>query len=161
MRQRDIEKLITKRNYSVNQFVKNFCGELLGYGLYRDVYELKLDKRFVVKIERDMSQGMFANATEFRNYVNTKEWTFFSDYLAPCNWISETGQIMIQAKIEFRAKKEYPKMIPAMFTDTKIENFGWIGDKFVCCDYSFIPFYIIAPGKKKMKKVKWWSLKDE
>lgn len=66
---------------------------------------------------------------------------------------------MIQKRVEHRKRKDYPKYIPAVFTDTKLKNFGWIGDRFVCCDYSYLPFTL---GKYKMKYAKWWgSLKKQ
>jgi len=143
---------------TVNSIHKKMCGELIGQGLYRDVYILKQNPAFVVKIERDMTGGNFANAMEWRNYINNKEWKFLADYLAECIAITQTGQVMIQRRVEHRSKKEYPKMIPAMFTDTKYKNFGWTGaGKFVCCDYSFIPFFTIKVGHNSMKKAKWWG----
>ena len=145
------------KNISIKELKKKLCGELIGVGLYRDVYVLKQDSNYVVKIERDMSHGTFANATEWRHYINNREWDWFEQWLAPCELITETGQLLIQRRIEHRKRKDYPKYIPAIFTDTKLSNFGWIGDRFVCCDYSFIPFYFIKVGKSKMKRAKWWG----
>lgn len=130
---------------------------MLGAGHFRDVYVLKQNPKYVVKIVRDPSRGSFANVTEWINYINNREWKFLAPYLAECELINETGQVMVQRRVEHRSKKEYPKEIPALFTDTKYKNFGWIGDRFVCCDYSFIPIYFIVKGKSKFKRVKWWG----
>lgn len=135
------------------------CGEFLGGGMFRDVHVYKQNPNYVVKIERDPSRGQFANATEWRHYIDNREWKFLSEWLAPCELITETGQVLIQRRIEHRRRKEYPKYIPCMFTDTKLRNFGWITgtDKFVCCDYTYIPLAFVKVGGKKMKYAKWWG----
>lgn len=150
---KELSKLM--KGKEINEIVKAICGKKIGAGIYRDVYVLKQNSNFVVKVERKMGLAQFANATEWRHYIDNREWEWFEQYLAPCELITLTGQILIQRRIEHRGRKEYPKEIPAMFTDIKIENFGWIEDRFVCCDYSFIPFYIIKTGNSKMKKARW------
>jgi hypothetical protein len=137
------------------QLKKRICGKQIGVGLYRDVYVLKSNPNYVVKIERDMSTATFANVTEWRNYINNKEWKWFAEWLAPCEMINTNGQVLIQRRVEHRKREDYPKYIPGVFTDLKLQNFGWIGDRFVCCDYSFIPFFFIKVGKSKMKYAKW------
>lgn len=142
---------------SVNKVRREICGPELGSGLYRDVYEMKGNSRYVVKIERDMGEAQFANASEWRNWMNYREWKWFAEYLAPCMMINETGQVLIMRRIEHPPHNEYPSVIPAPFTDTKYANFGLLDNKFVCCDYSFIPFYVIQKGKSKYKEAKWWK----
>jgi len=142
---------------TTSEIRKNVCGSLIGKGTYRDVYELKSNPDYVVKIERSMRNAMFCNVTEWRNYINNREWTWFEQWLAPCEMISQSGQILIQRRVSHKRRKDYPKYIPAVFTDLKLANFGWIGEQFVCCDYSFIPFYFIKVGKSKMKYAKWWG----
>lgn len=160
---------MTKRQYkevlellsgkTVNQVHKTLCGELLGTGCYRDVYVFKQFPDYVIKIERDMSTGNFANAMEFRNYINNKDWNLLSGWLASCELINVTGSVLIQERVYWDGKrrKDYPKYVPAIFTDLKLKNFGWIGERFVCCDYSFFPVFIIMVGKNKMKYAKWWG----
>lgn len=136
----------------LNHIVKSICGEKIGSGLYRDVYVLKQNPKYVVKIERDMSTGVFANATEWRNYIDNLEWNWFSKWLAPCEMITETGQVLIQQRVCFhKERKFYPNHIPALFTDIKVGNFGWIADRFVCCDYSFL----LNKVGNKMRTAKW------
>lgn len=142
-------------NNNVNSMVKKMCGDKLGEGAYRDVYILKQNVNYVVKIERDMSMANFANATEWRNYVNSEYWTWFNRWLAPCELINQTGQILIQKRVywEGKTKKDYPKKVPVIFTDLKVENFGWLSDgDFVCCDYSFL---LTPMTNKKMRVAKW------
>lgn len=139
---------------TVKQVIKLICGEKIGSGLYRDIYILKQNPFFVVKIERNMSQTAFSNACEWRNYINNKEWSWFSKWLAPCELINETGNILIQSRITHSGKEHYPKKIPSLFTDTKLGNFGFIMGtrQFVCCDYSFLLFC-----KPVLKKAAWWN----
>lgn len=144
----------------VNTVVRRLCGELIGQGAYRDVYEFKKFPDCVIKIERDMSLGAFANASEWRNYVNNCEWDFMKEWLAECSVISQNGQVLVQEKLsrEGKKRKDYPTHIPAVFTDLKLANFGW--DKkgnFKCCDYSFMPIFIVKEGKNLMKRAKWWG----
>lgn len=138
---------------TIRQTMKKLCGEHLGTGLYREVFVLKQDPDYVLKIEYDPSTGMFANVTEWRNWVNNKEFKFLAPWLAPCESINQTGQVLIQRRVswEGKSRKDYPKRIPWVITDTKLKNFGWIGDRFVCCDYS----YLLEYNRNKMKRVTW------
>jgi len=155
---KELHKILVKCK-SVNAAKQLLCGELLGTGIYRDVYVLKQNPEYVVKIERDMSTGAFANATEWRNYINNREWTWFSCWLAPCELITEYGNVLIQRRVrtEGKLKKDYPTHIPVLFTDTKYSNFGWIGKQFVCCDYSYLVPATLH--KKKLRRARWWANK--
>lgn len=146
-------------NKTVPQIRKLICGELIGLGLYRNVYVLKDNPAYVVKIENDMRHCVFANATEWMNYINNKEFKFLEEWLAPCEMISQTGQVLIQQRVyrDGKKKKDYPKHVPTMLTDLKYENFGWIGARFCCCDYSFMLTVTAAVGSKKFKRANWWS----
>jgi hypothetical protein len=147
--------LIIKRAKTLEKIIKSICDEQIGTGVYRDVYVLKQNPKYVVKVERDMSKGSFANAMEWRNYIDNKDWNLLKEWLAPCELINETGEILIQKRVSWEGKcrKDLPKYIPDVFTDTKIMNFGWIGKKFVCCDYSSL----LLGTKGKMKHAKWWG----
>lgn len=140
---------------TVGQIVDRMCGEMIGSGQYRNVYVCKAHPDYVVKIERDMSKANFANAMEWRNYVDNRTWKFLSPWLAPCILINENGTVLIQRRVslEGKTRKDYPKKIPAFFTDLKVTNFGWIGKRFVCCDYSF---FVLTTGKR-MKTARWWG----
>lgn len=157
-----IQQLLTGK--SINAIVKHVCGELIAKGLYRDVYVLKSNPEYVVKIERDMSHAQFANVTEWRNYIDAREWEWFANWLAPCEMINQTGQVLIQRRVTPGKRKDYPKYVPAMFTDLKLQNFGWIGDRFVCCDYSFLKTALPTQkrkGSKYMQYAKWWTLNSK
>jgi len=55
-------------------------------------------------------------------------------------------------KTEEKPNKPRPKEIPDFFTDIKWDNFGWIGNKFVCHDYGFL--YRFIKYENKMRKIK-------
>lgn len=151
---------------TINKVVKNICGDYLSYGLYRDVYALKADPdHYVVKIERDMAQGMFANATEWRNWINNKDWEWLAEYLCPCESINETGQVLIQRRAEIKptikAYQDACPKLPPMLTDRKIQNYGFFEGRVVCVDYSFMPIFISSRLEDKarpLRNANWWSL---
>jgi hypothetical protein len=152
MRLREILKIIDRFPFSK---ARNFlCGEKIGSGLYRDVYELRHNPRYVVKID---VTTQFANITEWRYYIDNKDWKLLGSWLAPCEMISKCGRILIQRRVRHGEKEDYPKKIPAVFIDTKLQNFGWIGDKFVCCDYAYMPLCT----EKGLKRARWWSVETE
>jgi hypothetical protein len=136
---------------SVSEIVRLICAEKIGHGSTRDVYALKIDANYVAKIERDMSSGDFCNVMEWRNYVDNRYWEL-GKWLAPCEMINETGQVLIQRRVSPGKRKDYPKYIPQHFTDLKVKNFGWIDGVFVCCDYPFL-----VGLNMKMKYAKWWG----
>lgn len=140
---------------SVSKIKRSVCGPLIGTGLYRDVYVLKQFPDYVVKIERNPSKGMFENVMEWRNYIQHHSWKFLGPWLAQCVTINKTGEVLIQRRVNWEGKrrKDYPKYIPAFFTDLKLKNFGWVGDKFVCCDYAFLVLGVPV----KNKYAKWWG----
>lgn len=156
---KELEGIFTKRR-NEESLLKEICGKLIGSGVYRDVYELKQDPNFVVKVERDM-EGTFANVTEWRNYINSAGWNLIEKWLAPCEMINGNGSIMIQQRVttEGKRRKDYPKYVPKIFTDLKLSNFGWIGDQFVCCDYAFFVQVMIKSTKSNdwYKVAKWWG----
>ena len=137
---------------SLNQVVRLICGEKIGSGLYRDVYVLKGYPEYVVKVEVDPSTGTFANVLEWNNYLMHGPWIFLGPWLAGCVAINETGRVLIQQRIEHRGP--YPGKIPRMFTDLKRANFGYIGERFVCCDYSFL---VLPKFPTQMQKARWWG----
>ena len=63
----------------------------------------------MVKVERNMKNGDFANVCEWRNYKNNKEWDWFEKWLSPCELISIDGRFLIQRRAYHKDKSEYPK----------------------------------------------------
>lgn len=135
---------------------KNFlCGELLDYGIHRDVYLSKHDSRYVIKIERDMSEGAFANVCEWRTWINNKDWKDLSKWLARSYLITEKGNLLVQQRVYFYKSREYPEKIPSLFTDLKKSNYGWVGNQLKCCDYASL---LMNNHSLRLKKANWWDL---
>jgi hypothetical protein len=152
-----VKELLKKRSWGkdINRIVKNLCGKKIAEGQYRLVYELKGNKNYVVKIEKFPDKGYFANVTEWKNWMNNKDWKLLGKWLAPCVMINQTGQVLIQKRVKQKEEAKYPKKIPNVFVDTKYANAGWIGKQFVFCDY---PFFVQT--SLKLKKAKWWGEND-
>jgi hypothetical protein len=148
------DRQLKSLNESLNDTIGivRLCGKKIGAGTHRAVYELNGYPGYVIKVEY-LAGKNFANASEWNNWCNNSLWTDFSVWLAPCVAISWSGVAMIQERVEHKDKQHYPDKIPNLFTDTKYTNFGWIGDRFVCCDYSFL----LIGLKLGMKKAKWWE----
>lgn len=138
-----------------NTVVRRFCGELLGSGVYRDVYVLKQNPKYVVKIVKTRMLANFPNVSEWRNYIDNKH-SAVGKWLAPLEFINLSGSIMVQqrANWEGKEKSDYPKKLPYQLADHKYTNYGWIGEQFVCFDYTFLHF----PSKgKRTRNVRWRS----
>jgi hypothetical protein len=151
-----VEKALREAPANVRRFVREACGEQVGYGIHRDVYVFGPDPRYVAKVERiyDMDDDPdFANVCEWRNWQNCREWLEFSRWLAPCAGITQNGLILIQRRIRHRAPGVYPERVPSLFTDLKYANFGWIGRRFVCCDYPFLRLGY----QYRLRRAKWWG----
>lgn len=148
---KNINKILDKiisNTYTTEQIINKFCGKVLGRGQYRDVYELKANKNYVVKVEKNMYSCHFMNAREWKNYkVATKK---MKKWLAPIWMINNRGDVSVQDKVKFKKPNKYPKKIPAFLHDIHYNNFGWLNGKFVCIDY---PVFMFPPWK--MKKAKW------
>lgn len=156
MKQSEIISIVKNTPTLTKSFEKKYCGDFLGKGIYREVFLFKPDHRFVVKLERSILKNdlSFQNVGEWRNWCEHLHYTAVSKFLAPCLTINISSQILIQRRatrpIDGDDRKP-PKMIPNLLTDTKLFNFGWIGDDFVSFDYSFM-----IRTDLKMKKAKYW-----
>ena len=109
-------------------------GNLLGYGISRDVYSYGTDNKFVIKFEKE---GNFQNVNEWEvwNRVKDTEW---SKWFAPVENISPCGRILIQARTRpFASDRQIPKKIPAFFTDVKTDNWGMLKGHPVCHDFGY------------------------
>ena len=101
------------------------------------VYECKLDKSLVVKIEEPI-EGRFQNVAEWLFWDSVQYNKKISKWLAPCEWISDNGCILLQKKVIPIREHELPEKLPSFLTDIKIENFGILKKKPVCFDDGFI-----------------------
>ncbi len=141
---------------SVNSdLITMFLGQKLGSGSYRSVYEFNPNPaKYVVKIEPLATD---CNANEFLiwNEISWLEgdFTWVKDWFAPVLWMSPNAKILIMERTFEKPDLKRPDKIPDFMTDIKYENFGWIGNKFVCHDYGFISRFI--EYKKKFRKATW------
>lgn len=126
--------------------------ELIGRGIAREVYAVRHIKGLVCKIE--LEAGSFQNVMEF-NIWDELQHTEHAKWLAPVEFISACGTIILQARTEPLTHSKYPAKIPSWLTDTKYQNFGLLNGKFVCHDYGSL---IVTNGvNKRMVKADWWD----
>lgn len=114
------------------------CEDFIARGTYRDVFECRLNPAWVVKVEIDKGDWRsFMNVKEYHFWDWNKDYKKVSDWLAPCHFLSPDGRILIQSKVKMAKEHDpLPEKIPAFFTDLKPQNFGWLGERFVCLDYA-------------------------
>lgn len=136
------------KRLSTKRFKQIFCGKRIGEGVSREVFEFVLDKRYVVKIDTTED---FDNIMEWKIWHHLKDYKALSQHLAPCIWMMPNGKVLIQRKIRFKGK--YPDKMPNLFTDLKYQNYGFIGKRIVCCDYSRSNLF----KSGRVRKVKWWN----
>lgn len=127
------------------------CGDLIGEGAGRTVYEFSHRPDLVIKIE-----------TPAQSFQNVKEWEVWNAWrddkevacwLAPCEDISECGSILIQKRTTSVPADRFPKKLPKFLTDTSRHNFGMLNKKFVCHDYALVRVTLSV----NMVKADWWS----
>lgn len=129
------------------------CGNLLGGGIHRKVFECRLRPDLVVKVEDDGS--------EWRNFSNVKEYAFWSDHqdyaavskwLAPCEYLSPDGRISLQRRVRIAGPTDVmPEKLPGFLTDLKRTNFGWLDGRLVCVDYA----WTVPSPKVREVKAEW------
>lgn len=147
--------LYASRTVSLDLF-DALLGRRIGKGTAREVYEHRLDPSYVVKVE--IVAGSFQNIIEAKLWAEV-EHTPFAKWFAPVVYISACGTVIVQKKVQVARLAEYPKEIPAFFTDRKYQNFGLLDGKLVCFDYGTT---ILSRGfSKKMQKAGWWSDDNE
>jgi hypothetical protein len=134
---------------------KLIAGNLLGKGIHRDVYEYRLNKEIVIKIETNDS---FANVIEWEFWKEVKD-TPWAKWFAPCIDISPNGVFLLQTRTYQPLKSDYPEKVPSFLDDLKYSNYGVIvkGNKkqFVCHDYGNT---VLTKGvNNKLKKADWWE----
>ena len=142
---------------SVNSdLITMIIGKKIGSGTYRAVYQHNWDKNWVIKIEPSSTNcnvAEFMLWDEIQGLKNELAWV--KEWFAPILFMSPNGKILCMQKTsEYPKNKklERPKQIPEFFTDVKWDNFGWIGNRFVCHDYGFIHKFI--KYEKKLQTVR-------
>lgn len=112
------------------------CGDKIGEGLCRTVFECKIDPTIVVKVEKE-PKYMWQNIAEYRHWDESQFWKAGARWLAPCVSISFYGSVLLQRRVEPLRQRDLPKKLPAFLNrDIKPSHFGWYQGRIVCCDYA-------------------------
>jgi len=127
------------------------CGEKLGSGIHRDVFDCTLRPDLVVKVEKSDFR-YFANVLEMRFWCDNKHAKNISKWLAPCEYLSPDGRILLQRKAQsIVSESQLPKQLPAFLTDLKMSNFGIIDSRVVCLDYALN----VTTASARMRRADW------
>lgn len=127
------------------------CGEKLGEGIHRTVYECRVRPDLVVKVESD-EHRYFANVFEDKFWVDHQFYEPIAKWLAPCEYLSPDARILLQRRCRpLHDSDVLPDKIPAFLTDVKRSNFGWLDGRLVCMDYAMT----IPDPSKRLRKVEW------
>lgn len=111
------------------------CGNLIGEGETRKVYDCTLLPGYVIKVEQDYSS--FRNIIEFQAWESVCADYDFGKWFAKIHSLSASGRFLIMEKTRRPERHEWPKKLPWFLTDRKRENFGMsqITGLFVAHDY--------------------------
>jgi hypothetical protein len=117
------------------------CGDKLGEGAHRMVFEHKYDKGLVIKVEKEEPLRNFMNILE--NYTYSKVHPTARKWLAPVEGLSPDGRVSFQKRCVPLAYNDHlPDMIPSFLSDCKPSNFGYLDGRIVCFDYAIVhPMY--------------------
>ena len=134
----------------VEDFVRLFCGELLGNGMSRQVFVLETDPTKVVKVES--YSGYFQNVREWELWKDLGH-TKYGKYIAPCVSISPNGSVLVQERVEPITQDELrAARLPSFLCDFKASNYGRYKGRIVCCDYGTNLLHHVGAEASKMRR---------
>jgi len=126
------------------------CGELIGEGSTRRVFECKIRPDLVVKVE-EAEYRNFANVVEQKLFDDTQHIKKLSQWLAPCEFLSPDGRVLLQKKCDpVPSGFKLPEKLPHFLCDLKRENFGIFEGRLVCIDYAI---YDVSISSRLVKAV--------
>ena len=129
------------------------CGEKIGNGIARTVYESRLLPGFVIKVEEDSRS--FQNVLEWETWQRVRG-TKHEKWFAPCESISAAGTVLVMRKTELARASEYPEKMPVFLTDFKRKNYGMYDGRLVCHDYGLT--LLVEHGMtSRLRKANWWD----
>lgn len=132
------------------------CGDEIGEGIGRKVFQHATDESLVVKIAITQ-EGVRCNSNEYTLWEEIQglkgDLAWVKDWFAPVVGISENANILVMKKTQKKSEKKRPTEIPSFILDAHYDNFGWLGNKFVCHDYGVI--FGFLNYKKKFRKIDW------
>lgn len=130
-------------------------GKKLGSGASREVYEWRPDPKLVVKVE--LNKFDWSNIKEWDVWAAI-EHTKLAQWFAPCAEIAGNGAVMLQYRTQPIRRSELPDKIPALFTDTKLANWGMLDGRPVCHDYGLHMLLEKGMGHgSRLVKADWWQ----
>lgn len=130
------------------------CERQIASGMSRNVFAHRYDQTIVIKHEFG---AHFQNVVEWELWQQLREDKELKPWFAPCLHISGYGQWLIQRRTFPIEQRALPKKVPALFTDLKIENWGWLNGHPVCHDYGTMLCRLIGTASRRMRKADWWS----
>lgn len=140
------------------------CGDKIGGGMSRTVFECALLPGYVVKVETDPRR--------FQNILEWETWHMVADapasrWFAECRWISPNGKVLIQERTRPAGALELPEKVPVWFTDLKRQNWGMAKSRnkdgspgrewAVCHDYGTSLMLQEGTATKRLKKADWYD----
>lgn len=135
------------------EFFNFTCGELLGSGTSRFVFEYRPDKKYVVKID---CSNVMSNNMEWQIWHEIQFIDKLQIWFAPVTSMSTSGRVMLQRRCKTGIPyNQYHLKIPDFFTDLKYENWGMLNGKMVCFDYASTKFLDLSMNYK-LVSAKWW-----
>lgn len=112
------------------------CGDLIGRGIHRTVFECMIRRDLVVKVE-DSDSRYFANVLEQKFWDDHQYAATVAKWLAPCEYMSPDGRILLQTRCEPVPRgTRMPDKLPGFLSDLKRDNFGLLDGRIVCVDYA-------------------------
>lgn len=128
-------------------FFRMMCGDRIGHGVSRTVYACRLDPKFVIKFE--------ATITTFQNVMEWELWsalkkTPMEKWLAPCDFISPCGTVLIQRKTQPIDPADIPKRVPAWVCDMDVHQWGRFDGRAVLHDYGYT--YLLTNARRARLK---------
>ncbi len=140
----------SKNDFNATELFNMMAGKEVGRGCYRTVYVFKPDPTLVLKVAEEDPRS---NVIEHHIWTEVEYAEHLAKWFAPVVSISQCGVYLLQKRVEVGRAQDYPEKIPAWFVDIKRENWGWLEDHWVCCDYGNA---ILTPGLgKRLKKAEW------
>ena len=156
--ERDSMKRVYFNQPISSEFFETFCGDFIGEGIGRCVFQHAGDPSCVIKIE--WVSRSFQNPLEWDLWTqHSRAKTSVVKWLAPCIRISGSGGVLIQKKVARLPEGfKLPKFVPSVLcNDMKFDNWGLYKGRLVCHDYGRHEAVRLASlcNKGNMEKAAW------
>lgn len=127
------------------------CGDKIGEGIHRTVYECKIRPDLVVKVE-NQNLRYFANVLEDKFWIDHQYHKDVVKWLAPIEFLSPDARILLMKRVRpVHNTDKLPDKLPTFLTDIKRSNFGWLDGKLVCVDYAMT----LPNPSLRLRKANW------